>query len=171
MAWVDVSSINLGGERQGHISLSPPLLIPVLQSVFSHYFISAVTSPFIHPLLAPWLLFSPSHFLVFSSSTPVCLFPLFFLCPLTLLFSPPFFFLGQYCFLFNFPFSSIFPLIWTPFSPPTTSPLPQLSSCVLFLLPQVSDARTISLPLCFSHPHPAPHSRLLLMIKAKTSHQ
>lgn len=134
MAWVDVSSINLGGERQGHISLSPPLLIPVLQSVFSHYFISAVTSPFIHPLLAPWLLFSPSHFLVFSSSTPVCL-PFPFVLPMSfnLAIFPSFFFLGQYCFLFNFPFSSFSPSFGLLFLPPPpllspSSPLVSSSS-------------------------------------------
>lgn len=133
----------------------------------------SIHSPSSRPLTA----FSPP--LTFWCFLPqllfVCLPPLFSSCPLTFLlclFTPPFFSWPVLLpFQLSFPFSMFFPLIWTPFSPPSTSPLPQLSSCCLFLLPQVSDTQAISFPLCFSHPHPAPHSRLLLMIKAKTSHQ
>lgn len=181
MAWVDVSSINLGGEWQGHISLFPPLLLPVLQSVFSHYFNSAIIFPFIHPLFPCSCLFTPSHFLAFSSPTPVCL-PLPFVLPVSFnlpslgLSSSSFFLAGiASSSFFSCPFHSH--LFSPSFGPPSlilspcTSPLPQLSRCCLFLLPQVSDAHAISLPLCFKRPHPTPHSRLLLMIKAKTSHQ
>lgn len=120
----------------------------------------------------------PSHFLAFSSPTPVCLpFPFVLLVSFNL--PPPalssfsfFFWLALLPFLFSaFP-SLLIPFLshsdlFLRFSPP--APFPQLSPCCLFLLPQVSDVHTIS--LCFRRPHPAPHSRLLLMIKAKTSHQ
>lgn len=155
-------------------SLSCSLSSPTISSLLS--FLHSFT------LFSPAAVFLPSltfwHFL--PQLLFACLSPLFSLCPLTFLlwvFPPPLFFLASVASssVFSCPFHS------HPFSPsfgpfslilsPCTSPLPQLSCCCLFFLPQVSDAHAISLPLCFRRPHPAPHSRLLLMIKAKTSHQ
>lgn len=128
------------------------------------------------PTHTPSLLFAPlSLFGIFFPNSylpfPFVLLLSFNLPSPALSSSSFFFFFGWHRFLFFFqlslPFSSLSSLIRTPFS----DSFPQLSLCCLFLLPQVLDVRTISLPLCFRRPHHAPHSRLLLMIKAKTSHQ
>lgn len=150
--------------------LSPLLLLPGLQSVFSSYFICCHF---------PSQAFS-SHFLAFSSLTPACAIhsPLFsFNLPLS--FHPPF---CQPCLPLSYLFHSSFLLLSLffyhlshSFFPPLSPSSSPLSAFPASFSLSFSSARTLfsclACPFVLFPPHPASHSRLLLMIKAKTSHQ
>lgn len=149
-------------------SLSCSLSSPTISSLLSFLHSFTLFSPaaaFLPPLTF-W------HFLL--QVLFACLSPLFSLCPLTFLlwvFPPPLFFLSWHCFLFLFqlslPFSSLFSLIWTPFSDPL--PLHLTSSPAFPLLPLPPSpgfrcSRDFS-PSLFQAP--PPHSPLSIIINDK----